>query len=89
MALRDVGGGHGGMGWGWTWGSERSSPTVMMLRFITRSRSVQQTLSLLLLSVLKENREGRALFPSIEAELHAGWGWKGYGLPAGGAPPPR
>ena len=27
VALRDVGSGHGGVGWGWTWGSERSFPT--------------------------------------------------------------
>ena len=26
VALRDVGSGHGGVGWGWTWGSERSFP---------------------------------------------------------------
>ena len=31
VALRDVGSGHGGVGWGWTWGSERSFPTVMIL----------------------------------------------------------
>lgn len=29
VALRDVGSVHGGMGWGW--GSERSSPTLMLL----------------------------------------------------------
>jgi len=27
VALRDVGSGHGGMGWGWIGGSERSFPT--------------------------------------------------------------
>ena len=27
VALRDVGSGHGGVGWGWTWGSQRSFPT--------------------------------------------------------------
>ena len=26
VALRDVGSGHGGVGWGWTWGSQRSFP---------------------------------------------------------------
>ena len=27
VALRDVGSGHGGVGWGWTWWFERSFPT--------------------------------------------------------------
>ena len=27
VALRDVGSGHGGVGWAWAWGSERSCPT--------------------------------------------------------------
>jgi len=31
VALRNVVGGHGGMGWSWTWGSERSFPTFMIL----------------------------------------------------------
>ena len=31
VALRDVGSGHGGVGWGWTWGSERSFPTSLIL----------------------------------------------------------
>ena len=31
VALGDVVGGHGVVGWGWTWGSERSFPTLMIL----------------------------------------------------------
>ena len=31
VALRDVGTGHGGLGWGWVWGSRRSFPALMML----------------------------------------------------------
>ena len=31
VALRDVGSGHGGVGWGWTWGSWRSFPTFIIL----------------------------------------------------------
>jgi len=31
LALRDVGSGHGEMGWCWTWGLWRSFPTVMIL----------------------------------------------------------
>ena len=33
VALRDVGSGPGGVGWGWTWGSERSFPCSVTLRF--------------------------------------------------------
>ena len=32
VALRDVGSGHGVVGWGWIWGSERSFPALMSLR---------------------------------------------------------
>jgi len=31
VALRNVVGGHGGMGWSGTWGAERSFPTFMIL----------------------------------------------------------
>lgn len=31
VALRDVGGGHGGVGRGWTWGPERPLTTLMIL----------------------------------------------------------
>ena len=37
VALRDAISGHGGMGWDWTWGSERSFPTIMILRIAVQT----------------------------------------------------